>query len=410
MTAVDTLRPGSAVRGPAAPSPQTPPEAARDAEPPAAVAVRLRGLAKRFGSVLAVDGLDLEVRTGEMLVLLGPSGCGKTTVLRCIAGFEEPDAGWIEIGGRRVAGGGRPVPPEERRVGIVFQDLALFPHLSVADNVGYGLRGRPDRRERVDALLELVGLAGLGRRMPHELSGGMQQRVALARALAPEPAIVLLDEPFSSLDAAHRTRLRLELREILRRASATAIFVTHDQEEALTIADRVAVMVGGRIVQCAPPEVLYDEPASPFVATFVGIANLVPGELANGIARTPLGPIRLAPGSPYRGDGRALVVLRPEQLQAVPPGGLGTAEGAGPWRILGRRFAGSEILLEVAGADGLRLWCEADPDARRLGIGESVVVRLRGERTVAFALGSGGDGGHAPAAGGGPPFGLPSGA
>lgn len=354
--------------------------------PAAEAAVRLGGLTKRFGPVVAVDRLDLEVRRGEMLALLGPSGCGKTTVLRCIAGFEDPDAGWVEIGGRVVSGRGARVPPERRRAGFVFQDLALFPHLSVADNVGYGLRRRPDRRTRVERLLDLVGLAGYGDRMPHELSGGMQQRVALARALAPEPDIVLLDEPFSSLDAAQRTRLRFELRDILRHAGATAIFVTHDQEEALTIADRVAVMVQGRIVQCAPPEVLYDEPATPFVATFVGIANLVHGELSGGVARTPLGPIRLASGSPYRRDGRALVVLRPEQLQAVPAAQAGSGDGS-LWQIQGRRFAGSEILLEVVDGSGLRLWCEADPDARRLGTGEAVAVRLRGERTVAFAAG-----------------------
>jgi iron(III) transport system ATP-binding protein len=349
-------------------------------------AVRLRGVTKRFGAVVAVDDLDLDVRRGEMLALLGPSGCGKTTVLRCIAGFEDPDAGWIEIGGRPVAGRGTQVPPERRRVGFVFQDLALFPHLTVADNIGYGLRGRPDRRARIDRLLDLVGLTGHGHRMPHELSGGMQQRVALARALAPEPEIVLLDEPFSSLDAAHRTRLRFELREILRAAGATAVFVTHDQEEALTIADRVAVMVRGRIVQSAPPEVLYDEPANPFVATFVGIANLVHAELRDGFALTPFGSIRLADGSPYRGDGGALVVLRPEQLEAVPAG-FEVGDDAGQWRIRGRRFAGSEILLDVVGPTGLRLWCEADPAARRLEVGGAVTLRFRGQQTVAFAVG-----------------------
>lgn len=360
------------------------------------LAVRLVGLTKRYGSVAACDRLDLDVRREEMLVILGPSGCGKTTLLRCIAGFELPDEGRIEIAGRVVASPDFGFPPERRRVGVVFQDLALFPHLSIADNVAYGLRRRPDRRARVSELLELVGLAGLGDRMSHELSGGMQQRVALARALAPEPEIVLLDEPFSSLDVAHRTRLRFEVREILRRAGATAIFVTHDQDEALTIADRVAVMVRGRIAQTAPPEVLYEAPANPFVATFVGIANLVPGDLDGHVARTPLGTIALAPTSPRR-LGRGLVLFRPEQLQAEPVGE--EARGDARWRIIGRRFAGSEILLEVADPDGIRLWCEADVAARRLRIGELVALRLRGERTVAYAIGSGGGEGSPPGRG-----------
>ena len=216
-------------------------------------AVQVAGLTKFFGSTLAVDAVDLEVAAGGFLALLGPSGCGKSTTLRLIAGFEAPDAGSVWIGGQLVADPKRMTPPERRHVGMVFQEGALFPHLTVAANIGYGLAARAQRNKRVDDLLELVGLPGIGNRMPHELSGGQQQRVALARALAPEPTVVLLDEPFSSLDAGLRARLRLEVRAILRQAGATAISVTHDQDEAFSLADEVAVMWQGRIVQRSTP-------------------------------------------------------------------------------------------------------------------------------------------------------------
>ena len=350
-----------------------------------APAVRLHGLIRRYGSVAAVDGLDLEVMPTEMLTVLGPSGCGKTTMLRLIAGLETPDAGTIEIGGRRVAGAGAAVPPERRRVGMVFQDFALFPHLSVRDNIGYGLRRDPDREVRVVELLELIDLADAGGRMPHQLSGGMQQRVALARALAPRPDVVLLDEPFSNLDTALRTQLRADVREILRAAGTAAIFVTHDQDEALSLGDRMAVMVRGRVEQVAPPEVVYGEPATPFVATFVGIANLVPAERRGGEAATRLGAVRVVGPRDARTDGRALVVIRPEHFDVVeaPDGPADT----GSWHILRRRFAGTEILYEVAAADGQRLWVEAGPGVRRLRVGDSVLLRLRDIETVAFPSG-----------------------
>ncbi|HXG40282.1 MAG TPA: ABC transporter ATP-binding protein [Candidatus Limnocylindrales bacterium] len=345
-------------------------------------AVRLTGLTKRFGSLVAVDRLDLAVRRGEMLALLGPSGCGKTTLLRLVAGFESPDEGTVEIAGRRVAGPGAAVPPERRRVGMVFQDLALFPHLSVRDNVAYGIRRDPDRDVRVAELLDLVGLPDAARRMPHELSGGMQQRVALARALAPRPDVVLLDEPFSSLDLALRTQLRGEVREILRSAGASAIFVTHDQDEALTLGDRLAVMVRGRIEQCDSPEVVYTEPATPFVATFVGIANLVPAQVEGRVAETRLGRVEVIPRAGARASGRALVVLRPEHLEVREASDGPASPGA--WRVLGRRFTGSEIMLDLVAPDGLRLWCLAGPQARRIRIGDAVEVRLREVQTVAF--------------------------
>jgi iron(III) transport system ATP-binding protein len=364
------------------------------------LAARIVGVDKRFGERLAVDGVSLDLRVGEMLTILGPSGCGKTTLLRLIAGLELPDAGSIEIAGRRVAGPGASVPPERRRVGMVFQDHALFPHLTVAANVGYGLRSDPDRGVRVVELLELVGLAGEADRMPYELSGGMAQRVALARALAPRPDVVLLDEPFSSLDAALRTQLRGDVREILRASGTSAILVTHDQDEALTLGDRMAVMVRGRIEQLDTPEIVYGEPASPFVATFVGVANLVHAEVVAGVARTALGPVRLVrrttpsggaasgpAGDGAEGQPRALAVLRPEHLD-VDEAPDGPAE-PGTWRILRRRFTGTEILFEVEGPGGDRLWVEAGPIVRRLRIGDRVRLRLRDVETVAFRAGTG---------------------
>ena len=274
--------------------------------PTSPIAVRMEGVRKSFGPVSALEQFGLEVRRGRTLCLLGPSGCGKTTALRLIAGFERPDAGIVEINGRRVADAVTAIPPERRRVGMVFQDYALFPHLSVRENVAYGIRSDPDRDVRVSELLELVGLDAAADRMPHQLSGGMQQRVAVARALAPRPEVVLLDEPFSNLDQALRTHLRVEVREILRRAEATAVFVTHDQQEALTIGDDVCVMSRGRVEQCASPEIVYAEPANPFVAGFVGVANLVHAESAGGVAETRFGPVRVI--GPLSGQpvGRAL--------------------------------------------------------------------------------------------------------
>jgi iron(III) transport system ATP-binding protein len=352
----------------------------RAGAPPAAL--RVSGLRRTYGPIAAVDGVELDLRPGEMLTVLGPSGCGKTTLLRLIAGLEAPDGGTIEIAGRRVAGPGGVVPPERRRIGMVFQDYALFPHLSVADNVAYGIRRDPDRAVRVAELLELVNLPDAGDRMPHELSGGMQQRVSIARALAPRPDVILLDEPFSNLDAALRTQVRGDLREILRGAGASAVLVTHDQDEALTLGDRMAVMVRGRIEQVGAPEAVYGEPATPFVATFVGTSNLLHADCGQGSGSTRLGRVRLV-GSSARFEGGALVVIRPEHIE-LEEASDGPAD-AGAWRVVRRRFAGSEILLEVEAADGLRLWCEAGPAVRRLRIGDAVRLHLRNVETVAFA-------------------------
>lgn len=346
------------------------------------VAVRLDEVTKAFADVTALDRVSLELPTGTMLALLGPSGCGKTTALRLISGFEQPDAGTVEVDGRRVASPTSMVPPERRRVGLVFQDLALFPHLSVRANVAYGIRRDPDQRVRTDELLELVGLSADAERMPHELSGGMQQRVALARALAPRPDVLLLDEPFSSLDQAMRTQLRAEVRQILREARQSAIFVTHDQGEALTVADQVAVMARGHLLQVATPELIYAEPATPYVATFVGVANLVPGDVHDGVGRTRFGPVPIVGGPAGRTNGHALCLLRPEHfsVQEAPDG---PADGSA-WEVIDRRFSGSEILLELRAQDGQRLWVEAGSRVRHLGLGDRVAVRLRDIETVAF--------------------------
>jgi iron(III) transport system ATP-binding protein len=292
----------------------------------------LHRIGKRFAAdaLPAVDGLSLTVTEGEIVALLGPSGCGKTTTLRLIAGFEVPDAGTVTIRGALMAGPGRMVAPEERGVGIVFQDYALFPHLTVADNVAFGLQRLPraSRRERVARILDTVGLADLARRYPHELSGGQQQRVAVARALAPSPALMLLDEPFSNLDADLRTQMRDEVERVLRATGTTAIFVTHDQEEAFTLADRVGVLNRGRIEQIASPEDVYHRPATRFVAEFVGAADFLSGEATRRGILTEIGVLanvdQLEPGT------RVHVMVRPDDITFVPH-----TEGGG---IITRRY------------------------------------------------------------------------
>jgi iron(III) transport system ATP-binding protein len=300
-------------------------------------------LSKSYGAVRALHGFSVSVRPGEILSLLGPSGCGKTTVLRLIAGFERPDGGRVAIGERVVSGPDAYMPPEGRRVGMVFQHYALFPHLSVADNVAYGLRGK-ERRARAGEMLELVGLSGLEKRMPHELSGGQQQRVALARALAPQPAVLLLDEPFSNLDADLRALMRAQVREILKRVGTTALFVTHDQEEALYMGDRVAVMRAGGLEQVDEPQGLYLAPATRFVAEFIGLASFVPASVADAGLHTELGFVPQPVAAP-RG---ALVeaVARPDDLVL-------SADPDGNARVAGRAFRGGEYLYDVT-LDGSR--------------------------------------------------------
>ena len=242
-----------------------------------AIAVACTGLTKTFdGETTAVYDLDLEVREGEILALLGPSGCGKTTTLRLIAGFIRPDAGEIEIAGRPVAGNGKFIPPEKRGVGMVFQEHALFPHLTASENIAFGL-DRKNSDRQVAYLLRLTGLERLGGRYPHELSGGERQRVALARALATKPVLILLDEPFSNLDADRRAQVREDVRAILKATGSTAIFVTHDQEEAMFLGDRLAVMAAGRLVQVGTPEEIFHSPKTRFVAEFMGSTDFLPG-------------------------------------------------------------------------------------------------------------------------------------
>lgn len=273
--------------------------------------VELDTIRKTFGPVVAVDDVSLSLPAGRITAVLGPSGCGKTTTLRVIAGFEAPDSGVVRIDGAVVSGPGVFVPPEQRRVGMVFQQLALFPHLDVAGNIAYGLRGagRSQRKERVEELLELVGLSRMGGRRPDQLSGGEAQRVALARALAPRPAVVLLDEPFSSLDVSLRAGLRAEVRRILRAAEVTTLLVTHDQDEALSLGDQVVVMFDGRVVQAGPPESVYRRPTAARVGVFLGDANEVPGVAAGGVVATELGAIPANVG-----DGPVIALIRPEDI------------------------------------------------------------------------------------------------
>ncbi len=281
--------------------------------------VTVSGLAKAFGDHPVLTGVDLEVPAGSLTAILGPSGSGKTTLLRLLAGFERADAGTIRIGDVLAEGPGVHLPPERRRIGYVPQEGSLFPHLSVEANVGFGLPARERRGSRVGALLEAVGLGGLGRRYPHQLSGGQQQRVALARALAIEPAVVLLDEPFASLDAHLRATVRADVQQIFRQAGTTAILVTHDQDEALSVADRVAALRDGTIAQCASPEELYRRPADARLARFIGEANLLDGVVAGGTVKTLLGELPVDPAASGQA-GQVTVLIRPEQIEIGPNG------------------------------------------------------------------------------------------
>ncbi|TVR96391.1 MAG: ABC transporter ATP-binding protein [Rhodospirillales bacterium] len=312
------------------------------------VLLAVRELSKRFAGTPGpvVDALDFEVCRGEIFALLGPSGCGKTTTLRLIAGFERPDRGQVILAGNDITA----APPERRGIGIVFQDYALFPHLSVLDNVAFALRGRPRKIRRQQALkwLEFVGLADCAKRLPHALSGGQQQRVALARTLAAEPGIVLLDEPFSNLDTALREATRMELRGLLKAAGTSAILVTHDQSEALSVADRIALMRHGSIEQIGTPEAVYRTPRTRFAAEFLGNTNLITGEAAGPVATTVLGPVRLN----ERAAGTVILSLRPEHLNLAD--GRGHPAAA---TVLAREFRGHDLFyrLDLSGQTLLAL-------------------------------------------------------
>lgn len=307
--------------------------------------LRISNITKRFAHNLppVVEDLSFEVYSGEIFALLGPSGCGKTTTLRLIAGFERADAGEICVNGQCFEGAKIHLPPEARGVGIVFQEYALFPHLDVSQNVAFGLKKLPAklRDERVMTVLDMVGMTPFKNRKPYELSGGQQQRVALARSIAPSPKLILLDEPFSNLDAGMRHSTREEIRTLLKEAGMSAVFVTHDQEEALCFADRLAVMHEGRIEQIGAPETVYHRPQTPFVADFLGVTNLIDGEAEGNCAETPLGKFRIAPSA----RGKVLLSIRPEHLIMVQPDETGQNNGVG--EIVMRDFKGHDLTYRV---------------------------------------------------------------
>ncbi|HSL58656.1 MAG TPA: ABC transporter ATP-binding protein [Acidimicrobiales bacterium] len=333
-------------------------------------AIQVEHLIKSFGATMVLRDVSLDVAPGTTVALLGPSGCGKTTLLRTIAGLESADAGIVRIGDETVVGPDTFVPPERRRIGMVFQDWALFPHLSVGANVGYGLSRDERRSGRVEESLELVGLGGFADRLPSTLSGGQQQRVALARAIAPRPRAILLDEPFSNLDTALRVQVRGEVHALLADLGVTTVFVTHDQEEAFVLGDEVAVMTAGRIVQRATPAELYDAPVDRWVATFVGEANLVDGRADGARADTGIGVVPLR----HDGHGAVDVLLRPEQVH------LDVGDDA-TVRVV--EFYGHDSVSVVRLDDGieLRVRSAGPPRFRR---GDRVGVRHHGPPAVAF--------------------------
>jgi iron(III) transport system ATP-binding protein len=333
--------------------------------------IRLSGVSKHFGGVAVISRVTLDVPEGELLALLGPSGCGKTTLLRLIAGFEQPDEGVVEVAGTVVAGPDVWVPPERRAVGMVFQDYALFPHLTVAENVAFGLPRR-ERRSRGAEVIALVGLAGLERRFPHQLSGGQQQRVALARALAPRPALMLLDEPWSNIDPHLRQTMRDEVAEILRHEGVTVVLVTHDREEAFSLADRVALMRDGELLQLGTPEALYRAPAGRWSAEFVGPANFLAGSSDGSTVTTAIGRFSVTGDTVRTGD--VLAVVRPELIVLAP-------DPAASAEVVERQFRGHDIAFRVRLGDGSTLVVQR-PSTEDVPLGTRVLVRAEGVREV----------------------------
>jgi putative spermidine/putrescine transport system ATP-binding protein len=316
------------------------------------VFLEVQQIKKQWAHTVTVGPITVDIARGEIIALLGPSGSGKTTMLRLLAGFETPDGGRIVVEGEDVT----TVPPARRRFGMVFQHYALFPHLDVGENVAFGLRGQVDAARKAADALRLVDLAGFERRKVQELSGGQQQRVALARALAPEPRVLLLDEPLSNLDPALRERTRRELRQLIKRVGITTVFVTHEQEEAFDLGDRVAVLNAGHLEQAGAPDELYERPATLFVATFVGRANVFRGASARAL-----------------GGGEGIVVVRPERLRFA---------GAGlPGVVRERRYTGAAAFFLVESAAGERFEVLAEPDAAK--VGDRVFVEA--QRVIRFA-------------------------
>ena len=324
----------------------------------------------------AISDISLCARKGDILCLLGPSGCGKTTTLRVIAGFEPVIGGEVYLQDQLVSAAGLLVPTEERRVGMVFQEYALFPHLRVAENIAFGLRhlSADQRTTQVHAMLAMTGLIGFERRYPHELSGGQQQRVALARALAQKPVILLLDEPFSNLDPDMTGKMRQDLHDLLRRTNTTALLVTHDHDEAFAMADRVAVLNNGRLEQFDTPEAIYHMPSTPFVADFVGQADFIPGIVENGKVLTEIGEFPNQVG--YQGGARVVVMIRPDDIHVIP------AENCTA-RILARQFRGSENLYMIGLPSG-RVVHSSEASTSVYPIGTPVELQIVATHTVLF--------------------------
>ncbi len=354
--------------------------------------LELRGVVQRYGKHTVVDGVNFQLEAGSIACLLGPSGCGKTTLLRCIAGFEEIAGGEIRLHGESVSSADHRVAPEKRRIGMVFQDYALFPHLTVEQNVAFGLGRKADAEasQRVRQLLATVGLHGQGDKYPHELSGGQQQRVALARALAPRPELILLDEPFSNLDVGLRERLSVEVREILKREGSTAIMVTHDQHEAFAMADHIGIMFEGRIQQWDVPYNLYHRPANRFVADFIGQGVLVAGTVGDGNSvRMELGtlisdtPVSCNESCTACDDGCAVdILLRPDDI---------VHDDASPVQaeVLHKAFRGADILYTLRLASGTEV-LSLVPSHHNHALGEKIGIRLDADHVIAFKKNEGG--------------------
>ena len=344
---------------------------------PASSILELRSVSCAYDpSRPAIRDVSFSTREGEILCLLGPSGCGKTTILRAIAGFEPVRSGEIFLSGRRVSSSAETIPTEDRHVGMVFQEYALFPHLRVADNIAFGLRhlSRAERKSRVQDMLRLTGLEGFERRYPHELSGGQQQRVALSRALAQNPVVLLLDEPFSNLDPDMASRMRQELHTLLRRMKTTTILVTHDHDEAFAMADRIAVLNHGVLEQMDAPELIYHVPATPFVADFVGQADFIPGQIQEGMVHTELGEF---PNTLSSEEGTPVVVMiRPDDIQLMPNKSAGS-------RIVARQFHGSENLYTVQLPSG-QIVHSSERSTSVYQEGMAVELRISATHTVLF--------------------------
>lgn len=356
-------------------------------------AVVLAGVTKRYGTVAALHDVSLEIASGEFVTLLGPSGCGKSTTLRAIAGLTAIDAGRVLIDGREVTG----VPTAKRNIGMIFQNLALFPHMTVGQNIAFGLRMRrlrgSEQRERVGRALEAVRLDGMGERYPHQLSGGQQQRVAIARALVINPMVLLLDEPFAALDRKLREAMQVELRDLTRRIGITAVFVTHDQEEALTLSDRVAVMNNGRIEQVAPPAAIYEAPTTRFVADFMGIVNIfdvdIEAVLADRVRVRWAGlPIDGAFSARWPASGVVAIGLRPERIALNGPVGGNAVRGIVRGVVYQGAFTSVEI--EPVHLAGARLMVRSTGAPPRLGIGDTVCASFASDAVIPLCAESAG--------------------